>query len=203
MPRHHLLFAGLLVIAVLPLTAPEAGDQDAALVLTGIVRVATAPDGATTLVSVDVARATELPDGVVDHVFRVQHEPGAIVPVYRGPGTVTSRRTSLTVAGNGTGVWTFVLKGRPSPLVTGGPSVYPVVGLSRTWGTAVEQALHDLGVPPGAVLSDPACDSCAAGGGTETYCSIGCGEEGGCWASCAEGYFACCNCPGSCRCCRR
>jgi hypothetical protein len=176
----------------------------------GTVDVSASPDGTMTVVSVDVATEAGLPDGLVDHAFRVQHE-ATFVALYRGPGQITYRRTSLIVeteAGNG---WVFALDDRvPRDAVVAAYPVYQIVGLSRSWGPAARQTLEDVAqtlagrcTEPTAPLSDPACDHCTAGGGTETYCSITCGGDGGCSANCAQGYVACCNCPGSCRCCRQ
>jgi hypothetical protein len=200
--RHHRLGAiGILLLVCLPLGAVSLQEADVALVLSGTVNITTDPNGTMTVVSIDVPSVAGTSDGLADHAFRLQHE-GMPPLAYQGPARITYKKNRLTVAVDGVTGWVFSVASRDNTL-NGLATSYPryaIVGLSHFWGPGVHRAPEQLAI---AMSMDPGCDTCQSGGGTETGCGITC--EGGveCYASCDEGYFACCNCPSSCRCCKR
>jgi hypothetical protein len=197
----------LLLLVCLPLAAESLDDRDAALALTGIVEITTAPQGTATVVTVDVQSELTLPDGRVEHAFRLQHE--RLPPLsYRGPARIAFKNGRLLVAIDGQPGLVFELVGHQiAPLDAGSSYIYyPVYGLAHFWGYAAPKAaleLTDLLLDNGCSLdsTSPDCDFCFTGGRGESDCTVSCGGDGDCSIGCAARHHACCNCPGSCRCC--
>jgi hypothetical protein len=184
------------------------GPQVASLVATGQVRITTAHDGLSALVSVDAARPDGT-DGIVDYAFLVQTADPMRV-TFAGPGTVSFSTTRLAVApATGRG-WVFPVAGMDGEpaLAQKRAATIPVVGLSQYWGKMVE-VTHDelvadlltLVCQAGALgESGPGCSSCETGGPGEVMCDATCPDRS-CSASCGEGFHACCSCASGCRCC--
>ena len=202
--------ATLIGIVALLLTgmAPNgaSGPQQKPVTLTGWVRMATADDQRTTVITMIVGGTPSPETDVVTRAFRVQH-PTPQFFEYEGPATVVYAGTHLVIEGPGHVGWVFVVAGRvPSDDVQALP--YPrfeVSGLSHFWGTSIhdtEQAVLASLLPKGCATTDgdPNCSACAQGGPGATACSAECGNSG-CDVTCGSGTHACCSCPARCGCC--
>jgi hypothetical protein len=197
-----------LVALLLTATAPNGASspQQKALTLTGWVRMATADDQRTTVMTMTVGGTPSPETDIVTRAFRVQH-PTPMSVEYEGPATVVYAGTHLVVQGPEDVGWVFVVAGRvPGRDVEALP--YPrveVSGLSHFWGTSVhgtEPAVLARLLPTGCATTDgdPNCAACAQGGPGATACSAECGSTG-CDVTCGTGTHACCNCPARCGCC--
>jgi hypothetical protein len=182
------------------------GPQQEAVTLTGRVRIATADDQRSTVITLIVGSAVNPETTVVTRAFRLQHPTPQFLE-YEGPATVVYAGTHLVVKGLEPVAWVFVVAGRvPSDDVQALP--YPrvqVSGLSHFWGTSIhdtEQAVLASLLPKGCATTDgdPNCTACAQGGPGATGCSAECGSTG-CEVTCGRGTHACCNCPARCGCC--
>jgi hypothetical protein len=200
------LFAVVVVLLVgVGVGRPAVPDEP--LILTGEIHVSTAPDGRTTVVTMDGGDPASSPDGVTDHAFRVQHESTQALE-YEGPATIHYLKGQLTVQPRDRDPWVFVVAGGPIAAAAIEPSrwvsLITVMGLSHHWGTTVDQAPEEVsaGLLSGACSVDGGsapCENCEAGGGQS--CEVTCGGGNGCSASCQPNLLACCSCPNDCNCC--
>jgi hypothetical protein len=176
------------------------------LTWTGAVSIVTSPDGRDTIVSIDEEGGGRSADGLVEHAFRLQHEPGARFE-FLGRATVTYDRDHLVISAAPDLGWVFTVAGRPQNALTES-FVYAALnvrGLSHHWGTAVHRSADDVAnmlMAGGCAGTDASpCSDCQLGGAGTQGCTIGCEGASSCSADCTDGYSACCNCPGLCRCC--
>lgn len=177
------------------------------LTLTGDLHMVTSPDGLTTSASIDVGDAKYPPDGLVEHAFRLQHKAEQAL-AYDGLATITYANASLRLDLDEGAGWVFAVKDTRMSL-SDRALAYPwifVIGLSHHWGEKTHLS-HDevaaLLLASGCKMAggDPTCETCEAGGPGAEGCGVECGGGSGCSADCISGAFACCNCPGTCRCC--
>jgi len=210
MARRHVMVAVVFTLALLAATTVvgrRMHPEQRPLVVPGHVSMVSSLDGLTTVVSIDVVGTDQLPDGLVDHAFRLQHKTPQSLS-YDGMATISYLGTRLSIEVNDQSGWVFSVEGNRTPLSDRelaylSPSVF---GLSHHWGGKVHQSADQVAallLATGCTTSlrDPSCDSCEAGGPGVEGCAVECDGGSGCSANCASGAFACCNCPGGCRCC--
>jgi hypothetical protein len=197
------LRVALVVVALMAASgAARSVPQGPPLPLTssGWVEASTSADGSETVVSLDVSTPGVAADGLVDMAFRLQHA-GARHVQFAGSGTVTFQRGLLTITRADGPTWAFAIASRTSVL----PAPYKIVGLSHHWGAAVKLSHPEVAaelLSSGCAEQDSlGCAECQLGGPGSSGCTIGCDGDSACSADCTDGYFACCTCPGSCRCC--
>jgi hypothetical protein len=167
----------------------------------------TSLDGLTTAVLLDIDGPGGAPDGLIDQAFRLQHKTPQL-RAYDGVATVTFTETALRVDFNDDIGWLFTVEGadRVSTAMLQPYMRVLVTGLSHHWGGKIRASAEEVGtlLLSGGCRStdtDPSCDSCEAGGPGVGGCAVECGGDSGCSARCGPDSFACCNCPGGCRCC--
>jgi hypothetical protein len=173
---------------------------------TGSVAIGTSPDGRDTVVSIDEQSGEGASDGFVEHAFRLQHAPGARFE-FVGRATVSYDRDHLVISAGPDLSWVFTVAGRPE-IATTESSVYAALsvrGLSHHWGANVHRSPNDVAtmlMAGGCSATDASpCTDCQLGGPGNQGCTIGCEGASSCSTDCSDGYYACCNCPGLCRCC--
>ncbi len=203
-PGVRLLIAAVILLVGITYTHART-PQVTAMAYTGWVRVRTAPDQRTTLVTVTLRSTQSSATDVVNVAFRLQHAPRAFAD-YVGPATVVYTRTRLTIAVDAHVGWTFVVGPTDSSL-EGNDLDYAqtgVAGLAFFWGSLVhdtaDTVFDRLVLSPCAGGSAGSCTSCENGEGGDSQCEATCGE-GDCQTSCGPGFHACCKCPLSCACC--
>jgi hypothetical protein len=173
---------------------------------TGSVAMVTSPDGRDTVVSIDEETGERSSDGLVERAFRLQHAPGARFE-FLGRATVTYDRDRLVVSAGPGLSWVFTVAGRPEVAATEAVvyAALSVRGLSHHWGANVQRPASEVAamlMAGGCMATDASsCSDCQLGGAGTEGCTIGCEGASSCSADCTDGYFACCNCPGLCRCC--
>jgi hypothetical protein len=205
MLRHLTLAVAAVVAAGASVgVAPQSPAQP--LTWTGSVAIATSPNGRDTVVSIDEESGERVTDGLVEHAFRLQHASGARFE-FLGRATVTYDRDHLVVSAGPDLSWVFTVAGRPEVAVTESPvyAALSVRGLSHHWGANVHRSPSEVAamlMAGGCAATDASpCSDCQLGGAGTQGCTIGCEGASSCSASCTDGEFACCNCPGLCRCC--
>jgi hypothetical protein len=181
------------------------GSDSPPVTVAGHVSMVTSLDGLTTAVSVDADGPAQLPDGLVDHAFRLQHKVPQVL-AYDGKASLIFTETELRVSVEGQTDWLFSVEGTASATSALQPQTWLILrGLSHHWGGKIHASAGEvtkLLLAAGCTTeADPSCDSCEAGGPGVDGCGIECDGETGCSARCGSGLFACCNCPGGCRCC--
>jgi len=102
-----------LVALLLTATAPNGASspQQKAVTLTGWVRMATADDQRTTVITMIVGGTPSPETDVVTRAFRLQH-PTPQFFEYEGPATVVHAGTHLVIEGPEQVGWVFVVAGR-------------------------------------------------------------------------------------------
>jgi len=208
-PR-RILMSAVVVVLVLAVTALAGLDgQQASFVTAGQVRITTAPDRLSALVSVEAERSGG-PDGVVERAFLLQATQPLDV-AFEGPATLVFTASRLIVMKTPDIGWVFSVMGKDAEPMAVAPALtfVPVVGLAYYWGRSIDVTHEELATQLFARLCEqggedergPGCESCASGGPGEMGCEITC-PDGTCSVSCGHGYYACCKCPDGCRCCR-
>ena len=208
-PRKVLMLSVVTVPVLVVTSLAGFGRQQASVVASGDIRITTAPDGLSALVSVDEENP-DGPDGIVDRAFLVQTAKPMRV-AFAGQATLLYTTTRLTITGMPGPTWAFPVAGKdaePVPAIKG-MTVIPAAGLSHYWGRFVDVTDEELAAKllvrvceMGALAgAGPGCDSCDAGGPGEPECEATCGDRT-CSASCGDAYHACCSCDNGCRCCR-
>jgi hypothetical protein len=200
-----LLVGGVMVGGVI---GRPARPDEPALTLTGDVHVVTAPDGKTTAVTVDLGDQASLPDGIVDHAFRLQHHEIKALE-YDGPATVDYAKGHLTVRPNDREAWVFEVADDAVTTAQGLASKgfgIAVIGLSHHWGKAIHRSPEEataslLAGSCSMAGGDPTCENCEAGGPGAEGCGVECGGGAGCSVSCVADSIPCCSCNTGCRCC--
>jgi hypothetical protein len=202
--------SGVVVLLMLVATSlAGSGPQSVSIVASGLIRITTAPDGLSALVSVEAEQAKQAArsDGLVERAFLVQTAKPIRV-AFAGQATLVFTTTHLAVMGMPGPTWVFSVSGKDTESVSASDdvTVIPVVGLSHYWGRLVDLT-HDELVAKLLMRQcetggrGSGCDSCEFGGPGESGCEIIC-PEGTCSASCGDGYHSCCSCTEGCRCCR-
>ena len=105
--------------------------SDVAVVKRGVIASSVLDEGRSVVVTVDVQRPSEAPDGKVDEGFLLQFDravPDLRVPV--GFGELTIKSASLAVAGQDGRTVAFVVANR-EPRPPAAATVTPIVGLAR------------------------------------------------------------------------
>jgi len=208
-PR-RILMSAVVVVLVLAVTGLAGlGRPQASFVTTGQIRITTAPDGLSALVSVDAERPGG-PDSVVERAFLLQATQPLDV-AFEGPATLVFTASRLIVMETPEVGWVFSVIGKDAePMaVASALTIVPVVGLAHYWGRSIDVTHEELATQLFARLCErgaedergPGCEDCTFGGPGEVGCEITC-PEGSCSATCGDGYHACCKCPDGCRCCR-
>jgi hypothetical protein len=202
----------LAIVALLigGLSGGPAVPDDSAFTATGDVHILTAPDGMTTAVTVDVGGQSLLPDGVVDHAFRLQHKSSKTLE-YDGPATISYIKGRLTIRPDDGEPWAFrvaTVADISAPAIASTDAAIVVMGLSHHWGKAIHRSSVDVTVSllsAGCSLDggDKTCEKCEAGGPGAEGCDVECEGGSGCSVSCGAGSMACCTCGVGCRCCPR
>jgi hypothetical protein len=197
----------LVVMSLLAAGAVSLGvgdvSADAAFTVRGLVTIVTAPQGGETVVAVDRDDDVQPADGIVDFAFRLQHARESRF-AFEGKAAVSVQPHRLTVAATPSLGWVFTVASRDGefPPNTSSYTPVPIRGWSRHWGPEIQRDPRDVasqlfaGICTGADGSP--CATCQAGGRGAQSCTLE--DQGGCWADCTDGLFACCN-LGSCRCC--
>jgi hypothetical protein len=208
--RASLIAGAVLAFVVAGVGATRSQLPAESLVLSGWVRVATAPNGLATVVTVANGITNAAGQDVAQTAFRVQFaKPHALK--YDGPGMIVFYTKGLRVHAASGQTWEFVVTDQ---ILSGqGQVLYQpiaVFGLSRHSETATNQAADEWSA---ALLAEVCgvsrldsgesgdCSVCQDGGSGEAFCHVDCGGGSYCSASCLPGYRSCCNCPRNCTCC--
>ena len=207
-PRRILMSAVLVVLVLAVTVLAGLGRQQASFVTAGQIRITTAPDRLSALVSVE-AEQPGGPDGVVERAFLLRATQPLDV-AFEGPATLVFTPSRLIVMETPDKGWVFSVVGKDvEPLAADALTFVPVVGLAHYWGRSIDVTHEELATQlfahhceqGGEDERGPGCESCASGGPGEVGCEVSC-PGGTCSASCGDGYYACCNCVDGCRCCR-
>jgi hypothetical protein len=200
-----------LFVAVLSLAAAGGGGvastvAQGGVFISGQLVIESDENSQTTVITVDADSDRRPADGRAEHAFRVQ-QPTKLLS-FRGFGTLSFQRGTLSVwlsPAPGSALAFTVL---PAPVEETGADVIPAAGLAHFYGSGVSGTAEDVRALlfagwRGAVSPDSleGCGSCQEGGSGWTYCEPP-GPSTTCSADCMEGYYACCNAPSECRCCR-
>ena len=210
MTRRYVLVAfAVALLAGAGLVGRAIRSDDAPFTIAGDVQMVTSPDGLTTAISIDVGNSKYPPDGIVDHAFRLQHKAAQAL-AYNGLATISYADGQLILETGDDAGWVFTVEGIVTPV---NDRILPhawltVTGLSHHWGTKIHRSHEDVAtllLGTGCMTldgGDPTCENCGAGGPGAEGCGIECEDESGCSVNCSPGSFACCSCPGTCRCCK-
>jgi len=207
--RYVLVALAVALLAGAGLVGRAIRSEDSPFTATGDVQMVTSPDGLTTAVSIDVGDSKYPPDGLVDHAFRLQHKAVQAL-AYNGLATITYANSQLILETADDAGWVVTVEGTVTPVSDRGlPYAWlTVTGLSHHWGAKVRRSHKEVAallLATGCMTldeGDPSCDDCEAGGPGAEGCSVECEGGTGCLARCSAGAYACCSCPGTCRCCK-
>jgi hypothetical protein len=203
---------GTLTFVAIGTGTPRLQAPDQTQFVTGWVRLSTSSSGLATVVTVTTrGSAADTPSTVVA-AYRIQH-PKPRTLAFEGWAAVQFQSKRLTVLSASGTAWQFVVSDPDAAdaFPTADFQRIGVVGLSRHWGWQVDGDQYDVaskllaavcGTSGAAADMSGGCGSCAWGGPGITLCEANCGPTEGCSAECGPGYYACCNCPSSCSCCR-
>jgi hypothetical protein len=203
---------GTLTFVTIGAGTPRLQVPDQTQFLTGWVRLSTSPSGLATVVTVTVrASAADAPSAVVA-AYRVQYRKPRKLD-YEGWAVVQFQSKRLTVLSASGITWQFVVSDPDAAdaFSTTDLQQIGVAGLSRHWGWQIDGDQYDVASKLLAAVCGSSgteadvsegCGACGAGGPGITNCGAECGATEGCAAECGPGYYACCNCPSSCSCCR-
>lgn len=178
---------------------------DASVTLVGWVRVETAADLRSAVITVIAGDKANPEADAVNRAFRAQFPVETLVD-FEGPATLQFARDRLTVSVDKRVGWCFVVTGtaeKSDPDEGAYPTV-PLVGLAQYWGPTVhasEDRVFARLLPRVCTLSAGGdCDTCEIGGAGSPGCSADCDGDS-CSVTCGTSSHACCGCPTSCTCC--
>jgi hypothetical protein len=204
---------GTLASVTIGTGTPRLQVPDQTQFLTGWVRLSTSSSGLATVVTVTArgSAAADAPSAVLA-AYRIQYRKPRKLD-FEGWAAVQFQSKRLTVLSASGITWQFVVSDPDAAdaFSTTELQQIGVAGLSRHWGWQIDGDQYDVASKLLAAVCGSSgteadvsggCGPCAAGGPGITTCEANCSQTQGCSAECGPGYYACCNCPSSCSCCR-